>query len=335
MAVSHSIVHRIARTAPSDQASLTLRKDEISPNGKVEEYFRELKLHFIKKLGKIHGRFSSDVANHPASNWLQECVDEKLSFVSFTHKVMEHLKIELEKTEEVLDAAVFFIQESFEHADELYVYVVYQNEFLYLNGELDFIDTLILDTKTVNLAAKINLREWQDEDQHLNYLSLLIWRGEKELSEVFSNTMGFSDKADTKEQTEKFIEAVDAFTAQMPEEAAVETRETVVNYCLEQDSAGQRVNIKELSKQINDEYQQNFAKHIKKETPQLHGELIPDRGQLKQYIRISGRNDLLSMSFDSKCLGESIVYDSESDSLTITQIPNALKSRLLKHLQAK
>lgn len=334
MAISHLIAHRLQRLTPTSPATLTLRDEELHRDGKVDECARELKLSFIKKLGKIHGRFSNDTANHPLSSWLAECVEEKMSYVSLTKQAMQHFKLELDKTEALIDTFVFFVQESYEHADELYIYTTDHISGQYIDGELNIADSIHLNTGSANLAAKINLREWQDEDKHLNYLSLLTVRGEKDLSDAFIAFTGFTDKVDIKEETENFLEAVDSYTKELPEEVAAETRATVVNYCLEQDKAGKRVVISDLSSQVNEEKQQDFEEHVLKSKPQLKPELIPDRAQLRQYIRISGRNDLLSMSFDSKCLGESIVYDSENDSLTITKIPSALKSRLLKHLKS-
>ena len=334
MAISHLIAHRLQRMAPSSPATLSLRDKELVRDGKVDECARELKLSFIKKLGKIHGRFSNDAANHPLSTWLNECIDEKMSFVSLTQHAMKHFKLELDKTEALLDSYIFFVQESYEHADELYIFASDHLSGQYIDGELNIADSIYLDTRSITLAAKINLREWQDEDKNLNYLSLLTMRGEKDLSDAFVAFVGFTDKADIKEETENFLEAVESYTKELPQEQAAETRETVVNYCLEQDKAGKRVVIADLSSQVNEEKQKDFEQHVLKSKPQLKPELIPDRAQLRQYIRSSGRNDLLSMSFDSKCLGESIVYDSESDSLTITKIPSALKSRLLKHLKS-
>lgn len=333
MAISHLIAHRIQRLNPSSAAQLTLRDNELLLGGKSEECARELKLSFIKKLGKIHGRFSNDLASHPLSNWVKECSDEKMSYVSLTKNAMKHFKLSLDKTEALLDAYVFFVQESFEHTDELYVYIVDHVNAQYLDGDLELTDAMYLDTQHINLGAKVNLREWQDDDTNLNYLAVLTWRGEKDLSDAFVECIGFTDKADIKEDTEKFLEAVESYAQNLPEELAVETREKVVEYCLDQDRAGQRVVISELSSKVNEEKQKEFEEYVFKEKPQLKTELVPDRAQLRQYIRISGRDELLSMSFDSKCLGETIVYDIETDSLTINKIPNALKSRLLKHLQ--
>ncbi|MFT5084606.1 MAG: nucleoid-associated protein [Lentisphaeria bacterium] len=333
MAISHLIAHRLQRNVPSTGAVLQLRDDELPRDGKIEECARELKLSYVKKLGKIHGRFSSDAAAHPLSSWINECLDEKLSFVSLTKKAMQHLKSEIDKTEAPIDAYVFFVQENFEHSDELYIYFVQNNAGQYLDGDLEISDCIYLDTHSINLAAKLNLREWQDDDSQLTYLGVLPWRGEKEISDAFVDFVGFTDKADVKVDTEAFLEAVENYTKDQPEEIAVETREKVVNYCLEQDKAGKRVVIADLSHEINPEKKEAFKKHVSDYKPQLKAELIPDRAQLRQFIRISGRDELLSMSFDSKCLGQSIVYDSETDALVIKKIPSALKSRLLKHLK--
>lgn len=332
MAISHLIAHRIQRLDPGSAAQLGLRDQEIPLSGKVEECAREMKLSYVKKLGKIHGRFSNDFAKYPVSSWLKECSDEKMSYVSLTKQAMKQFKLALDTGEALIDAFVFFVQESFEHTDEMYIYVVQHLNAQYFDGDLQLTDALYLDTQHLLLAAKINLREWQDDDTNLNYLSILTWRGEKDLSDAFVESVGFTDKADIKEDTENFLEAVESYTQTLPEEQAFETREKIVEYCLEQDKAGERVVIADLSSRVNEEEQNAFEHYVFNEKPQLKKELVPDRGQLRQYIRISGRDELLSMSFDAKCLGENIVYDTDSDSLTIHKIPNALKSRLLKHL---
>ncbi len=334
MAVSHLITHKIQRLTPASPSELSLRDSEISRNGVIEECVRELKLSYIKKLGKIHGRFSSDLAMHPLSNWIAECADEKLGFVSLTKKAMQHFKVELDKSEALVEAYVFFVQETFDHADEFYVYVVGHEKGQYLDGDMNLVESTYLNTNNVLLAAKVNLREWVSEDSQLKYLSVLTWRGEKDLSDAFAEFVGFTDKADIKEDTEMFLDAVESYAKTQPEDQGFETREKVVSYCLEQDKAGRRVVLSDLSSQVDEDNQQAFEQHIRQNQPQLKTELIPDRGQLRQYIRISGRDHMLSMSFDAKCLGESILYDHDSEALTINKIPSALKTRLLKHLRS-
>jgi nucleoid-associated protein len=76
-----------------------------------------------------------------------------------------------------------------------------------------------------------------------------------------------------------------------------------------------------------------FASFVSTSQPAAKPELIPDTSQLRQFVRLSGRNNQLSMSFASSCLGDTIVYDPETDSLTIKDIPPRLKARLAKWAQ--
>jgi nucleoid-associated protein len=72
---------------------------------------------------------------------------------------------------------------------------------------------------------------------------------------------------------------------------------------------------------------------VESSKPDLKPDFIPHAGQIRSYVRISGRNDSLSMSFASECLGREIEYDAEKDVLTITNLPPSLKARLIKHLK--
>ena len=92
--------------------------------------------------------------------------------------------------------------------------------------------------------------------------------------------------------------------------------------------------MKELSTEVSDGGgHQAFASYVEAQQPALKREIIPDSSQIRNFVRISGRNELLSMSFASNCLGESVVYDSDADCLTIKSIPSSLKSKLIKHLK--
>ena len=335
MAITHLIAHHIRRPSPSDKATSQLRQEEFELNGLLEESLREMKLGFMKKLTKIHGQFSSDTGEHPVSEWLRQHQEGKSGFVSFTHRCMEQFEQILSQSDAVIDAYVFFVIEKFEHTDELYLYIVHNKAGLYLDSQLNVTNAVIFDAENISLAAKVNLREWQDQDAQLSYLSLLVWRGEKEINDSFMQWIGFTNKANIKEQTDAFIEIVENYTQNKPVEQALETKEKFVSYCLEEDKAGRKVNLQDLSSHINESDQKEFAQFVKQQQPEFKENIIPDRSQLRQYIRISGRNELLSMSFDSKCLGESIIYDADNDSITIKSIPNGLKSRLLKHMKEK
>ena len=332
MAISNVIAHRIFRPSP-DAPAQTQKSDTVfSLDGITEETLREMKLGFIKKLTKIHGQFSEDIGEYPFSQWLRGYCDKTLSFESFSHQSMQLFEQTLSTSDAMLDAFVFFVHETLQHENCLYIFITHHKQGQYLDGQLQLANAMLLDTDNVVLAGKINLTEWQSNDKQLCYLSLLVWRGEKDINDAFLHWLGFSNKANVKEQTDAFLDAVEHFVQTQPEPHAVETREKVDDNSISQYKAGKRVNIEALSEQVSQDDKQAFVDFVQQDHPKLQKEIIPDRGQLRQYVRISGRNDLLSMSFDSKCLGETIIYDETSDSLTITTIPAGLKSRLFKHI---
>jgi len=336
MAFSSIITHRIQRESPTASVKIHPRSEAFAASGKLDELAYELKTNFIRKGGKSYGRFSNETVEFPFSSWLQEYRQDRLGFESFTQKAVNHFKNELEKSEHFFDAYLFFAVEKIEAGDFLHVFAVEHLSGLYLDADLTINDSLYLDSSGFSLAAKINLTDW-DAGESVTYVTLLRGRGEKEITDAFTNFIGFSDKHDIKSDTVDFLQAVESFSQTLDEATAKITRTKVVDYCMEQKKAGKPVVIRELSDTLSQEIKsyepEHFSRHIETKQAESKSEFIPDAAQLRNYIRISGRNDSLSMSFASECLGNEIVYDANSDSLTIKNIPPALKARLLKHLK--
>lgn len=336
MAFSHIIAHRIQRLQSTDSAQLQLRPEIFSPSGKLDELGYELKVNFIRKGGKFYGRFSDETLEFPFASWLKEFREERLGFESFTHKAMKQFAYAIEKTDITFDAYVFFLIEKIEAGDSLFVFVVEHTNSLYLDGDLAISDSCFLNSAKFSLATKINVSDWA-AGESVTYLAMLRERGEKEISDAFTEFVGFSDKHDVKSDTVEFLKIVDNFTEALDENTAKMTRSKVVDYCLEQHKAGKSVVIKDLSNSLSEDLKtyepEYFSRYVESAQDHIKTEFIPDTSQVRSYARISGRNDSLSMSFDAELLGNNIHYDAASDSLIIKNLPPALKARLLKHLQ--
>lgn len=336
MALASIISHRIFRTAPGARVETQLRAEAFNSGGKLEELIYELKTNFVRKSGKSYGRFSSETAEFPFSAWLREYREERLGFVTFSQKSVQHLQSELEKTESLFDVHVFFAEENIEAGRYLYLFMLEHMSGLYLDSRIDLDDSRYLDTAGFSLAAKINLSDW-DAGDSATYLTLLRGRGDKDVSDAFARLTGFSDKHDIKSDTSDFLKIVDHYSDTLDEQTARVTRTKVVDYCLEQNKAGKPVVIVELSNNLATELKshepEHFSRFVETRQPEKKAEFIADSTQIRNYVRISGRNDSLSMSFASECLGKEIVYDADQDVLTIKNIPPALKARLLKHLK--
>ncbi|WP_370980053.1 nucleoid-associated protein [Agaribacterium sp. ZY112] len=340
MALQTISAQSFSRLQPDSPALLSLH-DDWAIDGRVDELFRELKQQLIKRSGKLYGRLSDDSARHPTAAWIKDWREGKQSFNSLCKKLMQQLKTEFDESESLFESFVIFAHEKLQNEELLYVFTVQHQSAHFLNNELALEPSLYLDSKSLGLSAKLNLSELESDEAHTDTPLILVRsRGEKEVSDHFSNTIGFSDKRDTSKETEVFLEVVNEFAEKLPPVEAAVTRKQVVDYCLEQDKVGKSVNISELSEEIEqgrkqvDSYQpgprfSNFASQDPRVEQQ---EIIPDKSQLRNFVRISGRNEQMSMSFASSCLGEAVVYDAQSDSLIIKNIPTALKNRLIKHV---
>ncbi len=336
MALTSIIAHRIYRHSPGSAFELQLRDEAFASDGKLEELAYELKTQFIRKGGKSYGRFSDELGEFPLPAWLRDYREERLIFISFTHKAMQQFQQALEKAESLLDAYVFFVEEKLEIGDTLSVYLVEHQSGLYLDSELAVDGSFFLDTSGFNLAAKIQLNDSTSGDSN-TYLTLMRSRSDKDIADAFTQFIAFTDKQDIKQETAEFLQIVDNFSQTLDETTAKITRTKVVDYGLEQNKAGKPVTIAALSSNLAEEVKsyepERFVRYVENSKPDLKPEFIPHAGQIRSYVRISGRNDSLSMSFASECLGREIEYDAANDVLTIKNLPSSLKARLIKHLK--
>lgn len=332
MSITHIYTQNIRRAGPSEPIRLHNSEKDSEPQGLLADLCRDLKASYLKKLGKQYGRFADDTSQHPLSAWLKSFLDQQLTFASTCQKAGEQLKQVLEATEEPLDATILCFVESLEAGQFIYWFWLNHSGGIYLDGALEACETRYIDTQSVRLAARANLSEWQSASNS-HYLTLIPWRGEKPISDAFSEFIGFADKVDTKSQTEQLMSWVDHYSKPLPEDNAKAVRAAAAQYCIEQTEEERPVRLEALSEHISADQEHNFANFVQKDQPNVKKEWLADKTQLRNFVRISGRNEQLSMSFSANCLGQTVVYQPETDTIVINNIPAGLKTRLMRHLQ--
>lgn len=334
MPITHCVAHCLRRPAADAAIEIVCPDDSLSIDGAALELVSELKQSYVGKAGKVYGQLDTDLSVSVVSQWLREFLEQKMSFGSFTKRATEHLKGLLENTEVIEDGHVLYVVESLEEGDFFTVFFVRHNESYFINSDLSLDVARFLDVRGVLLGSRLNITQWQAEASEPGYLSVLRARGDKDFTDTFWRWIGFTDERDIAAETNHFLTAVSNFSATIEDEVEQQQcRHAVIDYCLDQDKRGEPVVIRDLSQHIDEKQPERFARFIKEEVEQPLNELIPDRRQIKQFLRISGRNDRLSMSFDVECIGDSIVYDKGDDSLTVKNIPAPLKLKLLKFLE--
>ncbi len=344
MPVTHFITHRISKEAQHPAATLTVCEQEPDLNDHSQSLMSQLRTIFVQRASKRYGRFNPEISTFKALT--QDFLREGMSFTAWSKKICDMFIEKMDSTSLETEGYLAFITEQLVDGDRLYVFHVREKSSVALTENMELIRTRFIDFSNTGFALCLDTTAFLANSQE-QYLTFSFGRGDKAFQNVFCEFSGFTDTVNTEQDTQEFLQIVDEYTQQMPSDEATEMRTNIVDYCVEQDKHGEVVEFKILSSQLNEQAPERFEQFVIEkrkerrmnsaiETPEqatavgpLKTEFIPDRKSLKNYIRYSGKNKDVTLSFAATALGNDISFDETSDSLVIKNLP----SRLLKQLK--
>lgn len=214
----------------------------------------------------------------------------------------------------------------------LYVFLFKHDEVHHISAQQTVTVGSTIQPSRLQYAVKLSVAEWLS-GQSKAYLSHLAPKNKDPITLAWNELIGFSEGVDRTSQTEVFLTAVERYAEELPPEKEQDYRSRVVTYCLDQDRAGEPVEMRALSRHVDEaepEALMNFyTEHY--DAPAMP--LYADRKQLKRYTRFFGRDNDLSIGFSTLMLGRDIIYDESTETLTIRAIPKSLKSQLTRHIK--
>jgi nucleoid-associated protein len=154
-------------------------------------------------------------------------------------------------------------------------------------------------------------------------------------TQAWKALVGFAENAADAQKTEALLTAIDRYADKLPDEREHEYRAKVAEYCLDQDRAGAPVELKELSRHVDEDAPDALLDFLAQHMEEAALPLYTDRRQLKRYTRLFGRDNDLSIGFSTQMLGNNIIYDENAGTLTIRSIPRSLKSQLARHARLR
>ncbi|MGC1507546.1 nucleoid-associated protein [Ketobacter sp.] len=330
MPVSDFIAHHVERVHADKPAVVNYRQEAIVLDDHASQLLNEIKQVFSTKTAKRYGQFNPDLGDHPVAAWLKDYSAEKMPFASLSQRLTEHFVVLLDQTELPFQGYLLFWQEANAEAEWLYAAHLQQQVGLVINSHLEISQTQYADLSHVGFCGRVNLSHWRDGLSD-KYLTISKNRGDRILQELFNQWIGFTDTVNSSADTSEFLNIVEAYAENLPEEDSKDYRDKVVDYCIEQDKQGEPVVYKELSYYLDENEPERFQQFIQEQQPQKKDELIPDKTQLRKYVRFSGRSKEISIQFAASLLGEHIEFDAQKEQLVIKQLPKSLLSQLKKH----
>lgn len=331
MAFKFSCFHKIERSIPGAQVVLKSANSEEGEQPGLTNLMDQLKSSFHMNNRKRFGCFDEEKEVLPFKALCQKHHENQIELIALSEAVAKLAENSLSSVEEAFKWHVWITAEA--HLPKvLYVFFLETGESYHLNTELEVKTSTSIQPEKLRFALKIDLNEAFETDSktYITYLSPKTG----DMAVAFTHLSGFTEGIDRKEQTAEFLGVVDEYTESLPEEDAIEVRRSFIDYCTEQDRAGEPVQTQELSRRLDEERPDAFAEYYAGKLDNAPNEIYTDRQQLKAYTRFYGRNRGCSISFDTTMFGSEITYNEASESLTFKALPQSLKAQIKRH-QAK
>ncbi|GAA6133245.1 nucleoid-associated protein YejK [Oceaniserpentilla sp. 4NH20-0058] len=340
MPVTHFITHQIDKDPKAPRAIVNCSEKDEFQEDYATRVMVQLRNTFIGRASKRYGEFGSEVPHF--KGLMLDWLNNKQTFTSLTQRLTKLFCETLDNTQLEVDGYLAFLAEQLADGDRFYVYHIREKSNVALNENKELIETRFIDFSNTGFALCLDTTLLQQPESK-KYLSFSYGRGEKALQNAFLEFTGFKDSVNVEQETEEFLKIVEQYAQQLPDEEANETRSKIVDYCMEQDKYGSTVEFKALSSELDESSPDKFENFIKEKRIEIRSqnpeqqdtivedkkEFIPDRKSLRNYVRFSGKNKDVTLSFSAMALGNDIQFDATKETLIISNLP----ARLLKQLK--
>ncbi|MCL6416064.1 nucleoid-associated protein YejK [Aestuariirhabdus sp. Z084] len=329
MAIEHCIVHRLDKRTDGDESILIPRTSCLPVTPELEGLLADLTQSYNSKNGKAYGCFNDD---SEFSQLLKSALSNEIDFVEFSREAMKQLKTQIDQSNFATGGYLLFIQYKQALTDYLMVLMLNNTDAVTVDEQLEINSSQYLDLSRLHMAARINIGEWQNNATATRYISFLKPRNNRKVSDYFRDFIGCNETGDSKKETEQLLSTFEEYCNEEAFESdkGEELKRKAFEYCNDQAKNGESVFIKELSGYLDEEEPDHFARFVNTRDYDVVEEVQPEKSQLQQLVRYSGRAKGLSLSFNAHHLGDTVRYDSEQQTLTITNIPDNLKKQLQK-----
>jgi len=339
MIIQDLVVHLIEKQADAGPSSLSLNQTSVPASPMLEHFLEELNKVYNSKPSKVFGSFisSSEQENEEGSavtssdKLLSGLLEEQISFIDYTHQSMNLLKHYIDQASKATGGYMVFVRYTLFGSDFMLITMLNNTAGIAIDDGFEINSINYLDITKLHLAARIDLSLWQDAPESGRYISMIRGKESNKLSDYFRHFIGSDETINSKHETSELLSAVSQFCDEnlQDEEQKSEFKKKSADYCLEQADKGQNVVLKDFSGYVADGAVEDFMNYINSEEYELNNEISPNKTVIRRFNKISGRNQQVSITINEDALGDTVIYDSEKETLTFSDLPASLKTQLL------
>ncbi|MDB2385990.1 nucleoid-associated protein YejK [Shewanella sp.] len=338
--VEQAIIHAISQDG-NGQLSCRLRPQPLLNSQAVETMLEELHQTYTTKAGKGFGHFGINGEDGEANTQFETALHQyrhnELGFVEFSGIAGKLLQEELAKYDFSSGGFLLLSCYTYMTSDFLFVSLLNAKSSMTVLDDMELTQNTHLDLSNIQLAARIDLTEWQAEPDSKKYISFVRGRAGRKVADFFLDFMGCVEGINTKAQNKSLMNAVEDFVgaSELTKDERHAARERVFDYCSERCDEGEDLQIKDLTDELADQGMGSFYDFAQAGSYELEEEFPVDKPTLRQLKKFSGTGGGVTMSFDSQHLGERVIYDPISDTIMIKGVPANLKDQLDRRLKGE
>ncbi len=331
--VLHLAINFIESTE-SEQLQAQFRQELVPVSQSVAHLIEQLHLAYNGKPAKGYATFSDDLQDRMALPLAQWQAQER-SFLQLAEQATSQLVVQL--VQHQIQETGYFMLCHYRYLATEYVLVTLlgSKDHFSVTPELLLSTDQHLDIARMQLAARIDLTEYQTSPEQNKYISFIRGRAGRKVADFFLDFLGCAEGVVAKEQSKVVLASVEEYLSASDYDASEKSavRKQVYEYCEEQSKQGLDVHLQELSATIDSSDARAFTDYCAEQNIAVPEQFPVDVKELKTLVKFSGAGGGVSISFEQKHLGERIRYDMDKDLLIIQGVPPNLKDQLQRFLK--
>ncbi len=338
--ITNIALHFLSKKEETGEVLVRMGPESIDVDVKIQNFVDALHSIYNKKGNKGYGQFSTMPAEGEQARFvdiMESYLNDVQGFNDFSQQATHLLKNELTKYD--LAETGYLVLSHYEHMGGRYLIaaIIPISEHYSVDSELNISADQHLDTDKLQLAARIDLFDYQQNAQGNRYVSFIRGRAGRKVSDFFLDFLGCEEGLNAKEQTQTLVQAVEDFVSvnQLDAEEKQQTRKELLGYCKEQKESQQDVSLKEVGKVISGDGEQDFYQFCQEQSYDIEESFPHEQAIVNKVTKYSGYGNGISLSFERSHFGQDVVYNAANDSLTIYKVPPNLKDQLLQLLNSE
>lgn len=364
-----AVIHELVKERGSNVANATLRADLLDIAKPMVVRLATLLASLLgRDQGAMYwGQFGDRRREGPfpgsVAEFARNLAEDR--FIALTHTAMDELVEYSAKEAFATGGYIFFAAYGNRGSDYLLVAMIKERDGIRLTEDFEPEEINEVDLSKLHQAARVNLASYakalaqladaetapinigdgdDEEFPERTYLSFVNRKGREDVAGYFTTALGCEKGVSSARATKSVVRAVRAFVKSVEPiaEHASRARQAVIDYLSNLDD-GETVTLDHVIEVVRRQLPVDQAPHLEGMKPFLNSDdhQVPDdfqvnRKALASYARIVERTDHWNLNFEASVLGVQegeILYDRERQSLTLTQLPQRMVSKIEKTLR--